>query len=361
MKRLILIAGIVVCFGKSIKAQSFPCDISSGGIELRDATGTANATAVALNGYATAYTNMINIGVGMPLPAGGVCGYAPGQVEVRAQFVPPYFSSCYFIYPDPTFTFTTAKYSWSYNSTLHQLVGINTAVVTSDFAGIDDVLIPIKGIKLGTANLQIVVSAVGAISDDVSNNTKNLPVNVVSVLPVTLNDVDGASDGCNAVVKWSYSNDRNLNHFEIESSANGIDFTLHSKVDLASAISQGNFSKTFYQSTGKVFYRLKIIDNDGSFIYSKVMRIVTNCNGDKAVKVFPNPVNTFQQLKVNITGYDGNVKGDLYSATGQLVKSYILKNGNNDLSVLNLAQGVYSLKISEKGQQTEVIKVSVLR
>ena len=209
--------------------------------------------------------------------------------------------------------------------------------------------------------MKVTVSAVGAISDDVSNNIVTLPVNVVAVLPVTINDIDGTTDGCNATIKWSYSNERNLNHFEIESSTNGIDFSKLSKVELSSAISQGNFATTLNQGTGKTFYRLKIIDNDGSFIYSKVIRVVTNCNADKRVKVFPNPVNTNQILKVNITGYTGNVKGDLYTATGQLVKSYILKNGSNDLSVLNLPQSIYSLRVSEKGQQTEVIKVSVIR
>jgi hypothetical protein len=361
MKRLILIAGFVVAFSQLVKSQGGapPCDISSSGIELRDVTGAINIASVGLNGTASAYTNIQNIGVGMP--GGGLCGYAPGEVEVRAQFVPPTFSSCYFIYFGPA-SFNTAKYSWSYNTTLHQLVGVNTATITTDyFASSENVVIPIKGIKVGTVNLRITVSTVGAISDDINNNIKNLPVNVVAVLPVTLNDIDGTADGCNATLKWAYSEARNFNHFEIESSANGVDFTKPIKVDASSQLSAGNFATTLNQGTGKVFYRLKIVDNDGSFIYSKVIRIVTNCNNTKAVKVYPNPVITNQLLNVNITGYDASVKGDLYTATGQLVKSFILKNGKNELPVLNLAQGFYTLKISEKGQQTEIFKLSVLR
>jgi hypothetical protein len=361
MKRLILIAGFVVAFSQLVKSQGAapPCDISSSGIELRDVTGAINIASVGLNGTASAYTNMINIGVGMP--SGGLCGYAPGQVEVRAQFVPPSFSSCYFIYFGAS-TFNTAKYSWSYNTMLHQLVGVNTVTITTDyFTSFEDVVIPIKGVKVGNVNLQIVVSTVGAISDDVTNNTKNLPINVVAVLPVTLNDIDGSADGCNAVLKWAYSEARNFNHFEIESSANGVEFTKLTNVDNGSLVSPGNFASTLNQGTGKVFYRLKVVDNDGSFNYSKVIRIVTNCNSGKTVKVYPNPVITNQLLNVNVTGYAATAKGDLYTATGQLVKSFVLKNGKNELPVVNLAQGFYTLRISENGQQTEIFKLSVLR
>ncbi|MCY7291836.1 MAG: T9SS type A sorting domain-containing protein, partial [Ferruginibacter sp.] len=244
------------------------------------------------------------------------------------------------------------------------LIGGNSAPISTGFAGAEIVDVPIAGVTAGSSilpvSMQIINSASG---DNPDNNAFTLPVTVLAgsggVLPVKLESIDGFSEKCNAQLKWSTSNEVNLSKFEVEVSKDGASFDRAGTLNPSSA-NAGNYQFNTTQSNGKNYYRLKIIDKDGSFTYSKVIPISTSCS-DKVVKVFPNPVKVDQLLNVNISGYDASVKGDLYSSTGQFVKSYVLKNGANNLSVENMAQGFYTLRVSENGSVTETFKLNVLK
>jgi Secretion system C-terminal sorting domain len=362
MKRLILIFSLVVGLTTQLLAQSFPCDITSTGVQLRSASGTPIAH-IYQTGVGVANFVITNQGVGQN--NGDPCAYAVGKVNVRVGFVPSTYVSYYFRYNGPT-SFTTPKYSWTYNPATSILLGVNTAPITSDFSGAEIVDVPIAGVAPGTTllpvTMQIVQSASG---DNTNNNAFDMPVTVLAgsggVLPIALTEFDGNAANCSTNITWKTSNETNLNKFEVELSSDGNIFTSVGTVKPSAANADKSYQFNWKQGSGKAFYRLKIIDNDGSFTYSKIIPVVSNCNEKKFVKIFPNPVITNQLLKVTVTGYDTNIKGDLYSATGQFVKSFVLKNGNNDLTVENLSQGFYTLRISENGTQTEVFKLNILR
>ena len=360
MKRLFLIAVFIVCAATSLTAQIFNCDISSSGIEFRNAAGTAIIGSMPADGTGLLRISIVNVGT--QNAPGNQCAYAPGQVEANVYFVPSTSLAHYYRYNGPA-SFSTSKYTWTWHSDISALVGVNTVPILAGFAGASTVDVPIAGVKVGFQPLlfemQIIASASG---DDIANNSFTAPINVIAatggVLPVNLNSIDGLSDKCNAQVKWSTSNETNLSKFEMEVSKNGVDFDRAGTVKPSSS-NAGNYQFNTTQSSGKSYYRLKIIDRDGSFTYSKVIQISTNCS-DKIVQLFPNPVKVDQLLNVNISGYDASVKGNLYSSTGQFVKSYVLKNGANNLSVENLAQGFYTLRVSENGSVTETFKLNVL-
>ena len=361
MKRLIFMMGLVVGLTTQISAQSLPCDITSGGVELRNNLGSPipHIFVTGAQGFAT--FGVSNQGAGQA--DGTPCAYAIGQVEVKVSFPGPTFASYFFRYDGPL-SFTTAKYNWTYSTALSALVGVNTAPIATGFGGAEVVSVPITAVAAGTTllgvNLRIVNSASG---DFTGNNAFDMPVNVFAgsggVLPVTINSIDAVANKCNAQIKWSTSNETNLKKFEVEVSTNAINFEKAGAFN-PSASSAGNYEFNTTQGTGKGYYRLKIIDKDGSISYSKIVTVNTNCS-DKIVKLFPNPVKLDQLLNVNLTGYEGAVKADLYSATGQFVKSYILKNGANNLSVENLAQGFYTLRVMENGSITESFKLNVLK
>jgi hypothetical protein len=362
MKRLFLIVAIIVCGLSPIIAQTinYPCDISSLGMELRNTAGTAIVANIPASGTGSIRIPIVNIGTGQT--GGGSCSYPIGTVYAILAFYAPSSENYFCRYNGPA-SFTSGKYDFAWNSAENILVGVNNTPIINSFAGAESVLVPIAGVRAGAAYLNLLLQTVSTSGDDVSNNSKTLLVTAVGpsggVLPITLESIDGSGDKCNAQIKWSTSNETNLSKFEIEVSKDGVDFDKAGTIK-PSSLNAGNYQFNTTQSSGKNYYRLKIIDQNGSFTYSKVIPITTNCS-DKVVKVFPNPVNTAQTLNVNISGYDKSIKGDLYSATGQFIKSFILKNGKNDLTVENLSQGFYTLKISENGTQTEVFKLNVVR
>ncbi len=354
----------IVCISTQVSAQ-FPCDITSSGVQLKNAAGDANISNLFVNG-APGVANFVLYNGGDGNFDGSACSYAVGKVKVTVSFVPSTFASYYFRYGGATNTFSTAKYDWTYTPANSKLIGVNNApIVSGDLFGAEIVNVPIIAVAAGTTTLPVSISLLASASgDNPGNNAFDLPITVLPAangpLPVQLESIDGLGDKCNAQLKWKTSYELNLKKFEVEVSKDGISFDRAGTVNPSNAVDAGMYQFNTTQSSGVNYYRLKIIDKDGSFVYSKVVPISTSCS-DKVVKVFPNPVKADQLLSVNISGYDASVKGDLYSSTGQFVKSYVLRNGSNTISVENLAQGFYTLKVLNNGAATETFKINVLR
>lgn len=96
------------------------------------------------------------------------------------------------------------------------------------------------------------------------------------------------------------------------------------------------------------FYRLRQIDTDGRFTFSKTIKI-SGYSGQPSLKVVPNPA-TSENIFIRLSGFkkqDG-IKLAISDATGSLVyKSGIsTMSGNNyRLQGIHLASGVYYIKI----------------
>ncbi|MFT3934201.1 MAG: hypothetical protein QM726_11335 [Chitinophagaceae bacterium] len=74
---------------------------------------------------------------------------------------------------------------------------------------------------------------------------------------------------------WSTMNEKNVNRFELEKSADGTTFTTINK-QTAKGISnttENYKAEDFKPNAGDNYYRLKVVTNDGSISYSKTIRI----------------------------------------------------------------------------------------
>jgi hypothetical protein len=363
MKRLILMMSLVVGIITQLFAQStFPCDITSSGIELRNTLGNP-IPSISTTGGGIAKFTVRNEGGGDPV-SGSPCEYAVGKVRVQVNFIPSTWASYYFKYDGGPLPFNSGKYIWTYNTAFDQLIGFNTVPIPSNFSGAEIVNVPIAGVAVGTTTLAGSMSIlVGTSGDNTSNNSFNMPVTVVAgvVVPITLTDFQGKSESCVTSIKWTTTNEINLKRYDIETSTDGATFTFAGSVKPSVTNTDGIYQFNWNQGNGKMYYRLKIIDNNGSYNYSKIIPVSAVCDEKKFVKLYPNPVIINQILKVIITGYDTSAKGDLYAANGQLIRSFVLKNGTNNLAIENLAQGFYTFKVSENGTITEAFKLSVLK
>ena len=337
----------------------FPCDITTSGVELNSFSGAPLPSLYALGMPGHASFVLYNFGTGNT--DGTLCQYEIGQVRVKVNFPGPTFVSYYFKYDGPA-SYSTPKYDWSYSTTLNALLGVNRVPITTTSAGAEVENVVVSGVAPGTTFLTVTMQIVNsASSDNTNNNAFDLPITVkpAVTLPVKLESFEGFGEKCDAQLKWSTSTEINLKQYLVEVSKDGFSFEKAGSIYPSNA-NAGKYQFNTTQDNGLSYYRLKMIDNDGSYAYSKIVSINTKCS-DKVVKVFPNPVKVDQLLSVKISGYSTKVKGDLYSSTGQLVKTYLLKNGANDLSIENLAQGVYSLRVSENGAITETVKVNVYK
>lgn len=140
-----------------------------------------------------------------------------------------------------------------------------------------------------------------------------------SLLPVELIDFSGYEDIGINILKWSTESESNTDSFEIEKSNDGENFTSIGKVE-----AQGN-SNTLqkYQfedrltSSGSNYYRLKIMDKNGQFEYSKTIEIFTQ--KELGISIFPNPNDGVFRLALNGDLKEDKAEVKVFNIVGELV------------------------------------------
>jgi hypothetical protein len=180
------------------------------------------------------------------------------------------------------------------------------------------------------------------------------------VLPVTLLNFDGHLTNNTIVLNWSTSSELNSKYFDLEKSPDGSNFHSIGIVNAAgTSTTQRNYIFTDRQVNEYNYYRLKQVDIDGRFVYSRIV-LIRNPDVIQKVWVLNNP---FQS---NITvrfakAPQQKLEFELISMSG--AKLYNKESGltnevNLDLSGLNLASGTYLLrtKVDEQIFLNKVIK-----
>jgi hypothetical protein len=108
----------------------------------------------------------------------------------------------------------------------------------------------------------------------------------------------------------------------------------------------------------KSFYRLKIINTDGSTDYSKIIYLQRTSNS--LVQVYPNPVKNVLNIRISDPGNEP-IQLRLYSSSGQLVaeKTMPANTVNTNLGISRLPSGVYQLMVYRDHQLLESQKILI--
>jgi hypothetical protein len=107
-------------------------------------------------------------------------------------------------------------------------------------------------------------------------------------VPLKLISFNAAPYNNTVSLKWISENEMNLDHFVIERSTDGIHFNAIGNAASTNTASRNNYSFTIEELFLTIaYYRLKILDNNGSFFYSSIVLVKYNRNN---VTLNPNPV-----------------------------------------------------------------------
>jgi len=183
-----------------------------------------------------------------------------------------------------------------------------------------------------------------------------------STLPVRLLEFGGTTAGPNNELHWTVANEQSLSRYELQRSIDGVNYQVVKTV--ASRNSQG---ETTYRHNDPVsaanaeyYYRLKMIDMDGSYTYSAVVfiRVVLKDN----FSVLGNPFHDFITLKYTIENAQKMSIG-LFSVNGTLLKKqdFNATAGTGIFTLYGLANhpaGTYLLRLNS---QNEVKTFRVLK
>jgi hypothetical protein len=172
-------------------------------------------------------------------------------------------------------------------------------------------------------------------------------------LPLTLSDFRGQLSVNDGLLNWKSAFEQNTSYFEIERSTDGRNFAKAGNVNAAgnSAVTkQYTFTDRNITTlkTSVIYYRLKMMDMDGKFSYSKIIAI--NINSKAAVvMLYPNPVRENVTLMISVTKKE-NISYSIIDQNGRAVqkKNALVNEGSNTILIEtnSLAMGVYTIVLN---------------
>lgn len=179
------------------------------------------------------------------------------------------------------------------------------------------------------------------------------PAPAGTVLPVLFSRFDAKSVNAGVALTWNVEAELNVKSYEIERSNDGRNFT-HIGSVLANGQSAYSFTDNKPVATG--FYRIKVVDVDGKYMYSTIVSL----RGGRtivALRAYPMPVqNTFT---IQHSTANSNSVIQISGADGRLIQSIIPSAGSQqtkvDLSTANA--GLYLIRFDNGNGEIQTLKV----
>lgn len=172
-------------------------------------------------------------------------------------------------------------------------------------------------------------------------------------LPVELTDISAqAIENKWIEVQWQTATEKDVSHFELQRSTDGLEFDYLTTVGaVGNSLVPQYYKLDDYKVLGGInyYYRLKIVDNDGSFSFSKVVVSRINSAKQPSVVIAPNPV-LESDLNIQIASFRQQpIQVQVFDAIGQLLveKQYSVHAGINNinLNVEDWPQAVYAVSV----------------
>jgi hypothetical protein len=167
-----------------------------------------------------------------------------------------------------------------------------------------------------------------------AGGTQSLPVNLLSF--------EAVKQTKKVLLQWITDNEQNADKYFVERSSDGVNYAAIGNVTAFNNGNKNNYSFTDLKPfSGLNFYRLKMMDKDGSFRNSPVRKINFDNAGDD-ITVYPVPV---VDGKLFVASSAKAFKAILFDAEGRLIRSFTLSGSNNALDVSGIVKGTYQIRI----------------
>ncbi len=288
-----------------LDSQVSPSDVAGTDVDQLYQTYLSAATDLAATGYNIPLTN--------------------GSYLVRMHFVENYFDG----QPGQrVFSGTMEGQQILNNLDIYNEVGYRTAIV-KDFTTsvLDDVL---------NINFTPTVNRLAIAAIEIFKITD-------TAMPVTLIDFTAAREGNTALLNWSTADEVNSERFEIQRSQSGKSWSA-----IGSVAAQGESVKPFSYSfvdanplDGENLYRLKMIDSDSTYAYSKLVNLRFNI--EFGASLYPNPV--AEKLILKVDNLDKITGVQVFNMLGTMVLESRTAPAEG-IDVKNLPSGMYVVHVN---------------
>lgn len=176
---------------------------------------------------------------------------------------------------------------------------------------------------------------------------------VTRALPVKLINFTAVKEGQQAQLAWSTSEEVNSEKFDVERSTDGRKWarigSLPAGGDVLNAVTRYNFTD-ISPVAGENLYRLKMVDRDQTFSYSKIVNL--NFKTLSIASTYPNPAT--ERVTIAADNWEEVKSVRIINAAGQVV--YSSDKPRREIDIRNLTSGSYIIGLVHDNGTQENIK-----
>lgn len=240
----------------------------------------------------------------------------------------------------------------SYATTSYRSSSSNFNITTNTFS------------TTGTYNLKLSADALSGCPASFAAAT----ITVNASLPLVLLNFTGNYTPGQLSFNWSTTDEKNVEHFELEESTNGIQFSSVAAVPVQNNLATVHYYHQLLQREliKATYYRLRIIDYDGKVQFSKVIILRPGQSQQAVVRIQPNPFREAVTV-VYTTPRAGKIVIALTDALGNTLQQshQAAQAGDNSFTMTTastLLPGVYFLTVyNEDNKERQFFKVQKIQ
>ena len=155
-------------------------------------------------------------------------------------------------------------------------------------------------------------------------------------------------------LNWSTSSEMNSDFFGIERNNDGKSWKTLDKVNAGRETDNVITSYSYMDTSpvnGENLYRLKMVDKDNTFAYSRIVNV--NSNSEPFFNIFPNPVS--KKLNIHTDDWAQIKKIEILNVSGQIVYDSYL-NPETEINVEDYPAGMYFVRLTHTDGKKETDK-----
>src|SRR5688572_12495014 len=186
-----------------------------------------------------------------------------------------------------------SRYTYSVQNTLNdsliKFTGLNTATFRYDQADVFRYVVDSATFHNGYNSTIEVVAKAGTLVGTVTFNLEECDDMILEPLPVELVSFKGSATAEGIALNWETATEKNNAYFSIQYSTDGRNFESVGYVDGKGTSTTANayFFTHKDAKPGKAYYRLKQVDFDNTYAYSKIIVVDAKEKATLPLKVYP--------------------------------------------------------------------------
>lgn len=173
-----------------------------------------------------------------------------------------------------------------------------------------------------------------------------------AILPITLASFSANATLSSVILSWNTSSEINAGHFVIEKSTNAKDYATVGTVKASGNENGSSYEFSDELNKGVVYYRLKMVDKDGSFTYSKEVMV----RGERSnnISVYPNPARDVMVISHGKSQAAANIEVFNTMGVRVLAAKSVAQTEKTSINVANLPAGNYILVVADGSQKSTI-------